>query len=51
MAKNTFHELPVQLFKTINIEVFCSNSFLIIKVLRFFVDFFCTLKTALFILN
>lgn len=44
MAKNTFRELPVQLFKTINIEVFCSNSFLIIKVLGFFVDFFVPWK-------
>lgn len=33
MAKDTFHELAVQLFQTNNIEVFCSNSFLIVKVL------------------
>lgn len=38
MAKDTFRELPVPLFKTMNIEVFCSNSFLIVTVV--FVVFF-----------
>lgn len=50
MAKDTFHGLPVQLFKTINIEVFCSSSFLIVKV-PFLKNISCALKAALLILN